>query len=111
MGKHIERVFKNNSMKLNTASHNNASWYTDTDGFLEHSSSWGGDACTTRGLPSRRYSMFFLISPHIFTMLHYINETNKKKAKKMLKSMYVEIVVFFPMHQQFIHLLRSSIST
>ena len=32
---------KNNSLKLNTASHNNASWYTDTHGFLEHSSSRG----------------------------------------------------------------------
>ena len=26
-----------NSLKLKAASHNNASWYTDTDGFLEHS--------------------------------------------------------------------------
>ena len=41
MGKHIERVFKKNSLKPNTASHNNARWYTDTDGFLEHSSSEG----------------------------------------------------------------------
>ena len=29
------------SLKLNAASHNNASWYADTDGFLEHSSSGG----------------------------------------------------------------------
>ena len=28
---------KKNSQKLNAASHNNASWYTDTDGLLEHS--------------------------------------------------------------------------
>ena len=34
-------VFKENSLKPNTASHNNASWYTDTDGFLEHSPSGG----------------------------------------------------------------------
>ena len=26
-----------NSLKPNAASHDNASWYTDTDGFLEHS--------------------------------------------------------------------------
>ena len=38
-----------NSLKWNTASHNNAIWYTDTDGFLEHSSS--GEACTTRACP------------------------------------------------------------
>ena len=30
-----------NSLKPNTASHNNASWYIDTDGFLEHSPSRG----------------------------------------------------------------------
>ena len=42
MGKHIERVFKKNSQKPNTASHNNASWYTDTVGFLEHSHSVEG---------------------------------------------------------------------
>ena len=28
-----------NSLKPNAASHNNTSWYTDTDGFLEHSPS------------------------------------------------------------------------
>ena len=36
------------SLKLNTASHNNTSWYTDRDGFLEHTAS--GEACSTRGL-------------------------------------------------------------
>ena len=35
------RVFKKNSLKLHTASHNNTNWYTDTDGFLEHSPSGG----------------------------------------------------------------------
>ena len=37
--KHLQK----NSLKLNasTASHNNASWYTNTDGFLEHSPSGG----------------------------------------------------------------------
>ena len=41
MGKHTERVLKTNSSKPNAASHNNAIWYTDTDGFLEHSPSGG----------------------------------------------------------------------
>ena len=41
MGKPFERSFKKNSLKPNAASHNNASWYTDTDGFLEHSPSGG----------------------------------------------------------------------
>ena len=30
-----------NSLKLNAGSHNTTSWYTDTDGFLEHSPSRG----------------------------------------------------------------------
>ena len=38
MGKHVERVFKKNALKLNIASHNR---YTGTDGFLEHSPSGG----------------------------------------------------------------------
>ena len=33
------RVFKTNSRKANSASHNNTSWYTDTDGLLDHSPS------------------------------------------------------------------------
>ena len=35
------KVFKKKSLKPNTASHNNASWYTDTEGFLEHSPTGG----------------------------------------------------------------------
>ena len=37
MGKCIERVLKNFLLERNTASQNNASWHTDTNGFLEHS--------------------------------------------------------------------------
>ena len=37
-GKNAESS-KTRSLKPNTASHNNAIWYTDTDGFLEHSPS------------------------------------------------------------------------
>ena len=35
----LKESSKKNSLKLNAASHNNASWYTDTHGFLEHSPS------------------------------------------------------------------------
>ena len=56
MDKWVERIFKKNSQKLNSASHNNTRWYTDIDGFLEHSPS--REACTTRGPPSRRYFHF-----------------------------------------------------
>ena len=41
-GKRIERVLEKNSLKPNAASHDNASWCTDTDGILEHSPSGGG---------------------------------------------------------------------
>ena len=46
MGKYIERVFQNNSLKPNAASHN-ASWYTDTDGLLN--THLVGNACIARG--------------------------------------------------------------
>ena len=35
------KVFKKYSLKPNAASHNNARWFTDTDGFREHSPSRG----------------------------------------------------------------------
>ena len=41
-----------NSLKLNVASHNNTSWYTDTDGFLEHLPS--GESVHHKGPLSRR---------------------------------------------------------
>ena len=47
MGKHVERVLKKNSLKLNTISHNNTSWCTDPDGFL-------GDAPSEGRLDSKR---------------------------------------------------------
>ena len=37
----VERIFTKISLMPNTAFHNNTSWYTDADGFLEHSPSWG----------------------------------------------------------------------
>ena len=37
----LKTVFKKNSLKLNTASHKNTSWYTDANGFLKHSISGG----------------------------------------------------------------------
>ena len=37
----LKESSKKNSLKLNTASHNNTSWFTATDGFLEHSPSGG----------------------------------------------------------------------
>ena len=39
------RIFRKNSLKPNTASHNSASWYTDRDGLLEHSPNGGNMYC------------------------------------------------------------------
>ena len=52
MGKCIERVFKKNWRKPKAASHNNASWCTDTDGF--QNTHLAGATWTTVCLPSRR---------------------------------------------------------
>ena len=43
MGKRVEKNFqkKKKSLRPNAASYNNASWYTDTDRFLEYSLSRG----------------------------------------------------------------------
>ena len=46
------RVFKKMSLNPNAASHNNASWYSDTDGFLN--THLMEEASTIRGLSSRR---------------------------------------------------------
>ena len=51
--------FQKNLLKPNTASHNNASWYTDTNGFPEHSPSRGSllqGAC-----PPEDNAGFFLV--------------------------------------------------
>lgn len=52
MGKRTERVSKKISLRPNTTSLNNALWYTDADGLLEHSPSRGSLYC--KGLPLRR---------------------------------------------------------
>ena len=52
------------SLKWNTASHNNASWYTDTDGFLEHPPS-GGSLYYSRPTLQK-------ITPAIFRFPSYI---------------------------------------
>ena len=55
------------SLKPNTASHNNASWYTDRDGFQEHLPSRG--ILYYKGPPVRRQSHFGGILPctYIYT--------------------------------------------
>ena len=52
------------SLKPNTASHNNAKWCADADGFLEHSPS--GEARIPRGLRSRRLIPGFSPTPLVY---------------------------------------------
>ena len=53
----LKESSKKNSLKLNSASHNNTSWYTDTDGFLEHSPS--GGSLYYKGPSLQRIILFF----------------------------------------------------
>ena len=53
----LKESSKKDSLEPNAASHNNASWCSDTDGFLEHSPI--REAWTTRDLPSRRQFQFW----------------------------------------------------
>ena len=62
MGKCIARVQKS-SLMPNAASHNNASWYTDTDGFLEHSLS-GEEPLLQGADPPEDNSSFWGVLPH-----------------------------------------------
>ena len=61
MDKWVERVFKNNSLKPNSASHNNTSWYTDTDRFLECSPS--GESLYYKGPTLQKIIPFLWGSP------------------------------------------------
>ena len=61
-------VFKKNSLKPNTASHNNATWYIDTDGFLEHSPSRGSLYYKE---PALQKTLPVLGGPHHIYLLHH----------------------------------------
>ena len=57
------KSLKKKSLKLNAASRNNASWYTDTDGFLKHSPSEG--IIHYKGPVLQTIMVIFWVSPHI----------------------------------------------
>ena len=57
MGKCVERVFKIKLPKPSAASHNSASWYTDTDKFLEYSP--GGGSLYYKGPALQKIILFF----------------------------------------------------
>ena len=80
----FERIFKKNSLKLNTASHNNASWYTDTDGFLEHTQ-WGKPVLQGDKGPALQITPFFLGPPLIHTRVPVHTHIYKRETMNLLK--------------------------
>ena len=66
MGKYMERVFTKNSPKPNAASRNNASWYTDTDEFLEYSPS--GGSLYYKGPALQKIILVFWVPLHILNI-------------------------------------------
>ena len=61
------KSLQKNSQNPNVASHNNAIWYTDTDGFLEHSPS--GGSLYYKGPALQRIIPFFLVGGPLHTSL------------------------------------------
>ena len=56
-----------NSLNSIAASHSNASWYTDTGGFLEHSPSRG--SLYNKGPAFQKIILFFGVSPLVYCIL------------------------------------------
>ena len=65
----LKRSSKKNSLKTNTASHNDASWCTGTDGFLEHSPS--GGSLSYKGSALQKIISVCFGSPLIYKVLYY----------------------------------------
>ena len=80
-----------NSLKLNTASHNNTSWYIDTDGFLEHSPTRGSLSYKRSSL--QKIILGFLGGPPLYISKNYnnkkdsflMNKFNNKSTKMYTK--------------------------
>ena len=73
MGKAL-KVFKKYSLKPNTASHNNASWYTGTDGFLEYTPS--GESLNYKGPALLKIIPDFWGSPQIHMSVYMYTHTH-----------------------------------
>ena len=93
----LKREFKNNSLMLNAASHNNASWYTDTDGFLENSPSGGSLYCVQGAHPSEDnpgcFGVSICVGRHISSSLSFISSLHR-----ISKSIRGESVFFTVYH-------------
>ena len=67
-------VFKKTSLKLNVASYNNASWYTDTDGFFKHKPR--GGSLYYEGPTLQKIVSGFYESPSWFLLYEWIYSTH-----------------------------------
>ena len=86
------KSLQKNSLKLNAASRNNVSWYTHTDGLLEHSSS-GGSLYYRPSLRQKIILGFFWFPPH--TLLK--GATLKTNTKCLISTMfYMDYNTCFP---------------
>ena len=63
------KSLQKNSLMSNIASHNNPSWYTDADGFLEYSLSRDGEPVLQEARPPEYNSSLLGESPLIFLIL------------------------------------------
>ena len=82
---------------LNMASHNNAIWYTDLDGFLEHSPS--GGSLYYKGPPLQMIILGFFCPPHtgdsmgkgrMYILFHSSNNSARAKTTQMSVSVSKE---------------------
>lgn len=62
------KSLKKNSLKLNSASHNNANWHTDINGFLQHSPSRGN--LYSKGPTLQKINLFLGGPPHMYVCLY-----------------------------------------
>ena len=102
MGTCVERVFqkkKKNSLQPNAASHNNASWYTDPDGFLEHSASGGSLYYNGPGL--QKIIPFWGWGPPSYTLVVFSIPTSirilsfKLKLRRILRFKKLKIYISY----------------
>ena len=76
------KILQKNSLKLNAASHNNASWYTNTDGLLEHSPSRA--SLYYKGPAFQKVLLFFWGPPHKLIST-YSRLLEEKKALQLVQ--------------------------
>ena len=80
---------KKNSLKPNTTSHNNTSWYTDTDGFLEHSPSMV--SLYYRGPTLQKIILFWADPPLVGTSHKYLSFYDWLISLSIMSSKFIHV--------------------